>query len=131
MFGAEVRAFSIFNFQNDKIIRAIDVWDGRRSSAISNRSNDDTYYHDLGLDTLNKTSDPRMERIVERLNTYFASGDANDNTTIHSSRMMQFSKTLLYALELKGISRLAVTSIEPCPSFHMRKHNPSSCRWQR
>lgn len=85
LFGAELRIIAAFDFRNGKVTRQVDYWDGRNNSAISLRSPDDQYPHDLGLETVRETAAPEIDTAARRLNTALAAGNASAAADLFSA----------------------------------------------
>jgi ketosteroid isomerase-like protein len=79
LFGGEIRAISIADLQDGKIVRLVDYWDGRGFGAElagSLRVPADSYPHDLGASTVTSRPGP-IATAARELTAAFAAGDAD------------------------------------------------------
>jgi ketosteroid isomerase-like protein len=85
LFGAELRIVAAFDFQDGKVTRQIDYWDGRRNSAIELRGPDNQYPHGLGLEGVEETVAREMGETAGQLNDALAAGDARAAAALFST----------------------------------------------
>ena len=79
LFGGEIRAISIVDLADDKIVRWVDYWDGRgfgAEGAAQMRVPTEDYPQGLGVDTVEQQAAPALTAVVDRLSGVLASGDA-------------------------------------------------------
>jgi ketosteroid isomerase-like protein len=83
LFGGEIRAIGIIDFEDGKIIRWVDYWDGRAFGAAlvpallsTMRVPDDAYPHELGLSTV-VSREGKIAEAARSLAGTFADGDAD------------------------------------------------------
>ena len=79
LFGGEIRAISIADLEDGKIVRLVDYWDGRGFGAElagSLRVPADSYPHDLGVSTVTSRPGP-IATAARELTAAFAAGDAD------------------------------------------------------
>ncbi|MFF5521834.1 nuclear transport factor 2 family protein [Streptomyces coeruleorubidus] len=76
MFGAELRIMASITFEDGKIVRQVDYWDGRRSAALNLRDQAAPYPDGLGLETARANADPVIDKVARKLGSSLAVGDA-------------------------------------------------------
>jgi ketosteroid isomerase-like protein len=80
LFGAEIRALGVVDFENGKIVRWVDYWDGRHfgsDTAAQMRVPAETYPADLGVDTVEQGGTPDLRDVINRLAPAFSAHDAD------------------------------------------------------
>jgi hypothetical protein len=85
LFGAELRIIAAVDFQDGKVTRQVDYWDGRGNAAVNLRTPDDHYPHDLALKTVLATAAPAMDTTARNLHAALAAGDAQAAATLFSA----------------------------------------------
>lgn len=79
LFGHEIRPMGFVNFEDRRIVRWIDYWDGRdftMAGINAQRTPLDKYPHDFKESTVEVTAAPAMRRAATALNAAFTRGDA-------------------------------------------------------
>ena len=108
LFGNEIRAIGSLNFEQGKIVREIDYWDGRHfgiANAAKLRVPANQFPQDFKESTVGETASPTMRNVVAKLAQAFATNNATAAAQLFSADAF-FEDMTLHA---QIIGQLAIT----------------------
>jgi hypothetical protein len=76
LFGNELCGFAAIDFEDGKVIRQVDYWDGRRIPFVEHRVPDDQFPSDFGESAITRRRNPAIEKLTGELSAAMKAGDS-------------------------------------------------------
>jgi hypothetical protein len=76
LFGDELWGFAAIDFENGKVVRQVDYWDGRRIPFVEHRVPDDQFPSDFGESRVTRRRNPVIKKLTKALGAAIESGNS-------------------------------------------------------
>ncbi|KAI8686548.1 hypothetical protein NCS55_00331200 [Fusarium keratoplasticum] len=104
MFGSELRGIAALDMENDKVVRQVDYWDGRRAPLAETRVPESQYPTSFGESAVQRARNPVLQAIVSELHAGLSTGNGSATAALFDVDAVWEDRTMRTLLD----GRLAI-----------------------